>query len=97
MLTSGGVTPTSAVFEAPLAVAVTVTVVVAETVPAVAVKAAVAVPAATVTESGTLRNALLSETPTTTPPVGAALLRVTVQLVVAPDDTEVGLHARLLI
>ena len=67
-----------------------VTSAVADTVPAVAVKVAVVLPAATVTEAGTVRAALLSETETSRPPVGAALFRVTVQVVVAPDDTEAG-------
>ena len=55
MLTRAGLTLTEAVLDVPLAVAVTVTGVAAETVPAVAVKAAVELPARTVTESGTVR------------------------------------------
>ena len=86
-----------AVLEVPLAVAVTVTAVVVVTVPAVAVKAAVVAPAATVTEAGTVRAALLSETPTNRPPEGAALSRVIVQVEVVPDGTEVGVQASALI
>jgi hypothetical protein len=88
---------TEAVFDVPLAEADTVTVAVAVTVPAVAAKAAVALPAATVTERGTVRYVLLSETATTTPPVGATLLIVTVHVLEAPDGMEDGLHANPLI
>ena len=76
--------------DVPLAAAETVTVVSVETVPAVAVNAAVVPPAATVTEAGTLRKVLSSETETGRPPVGAALFRVTVQVAVAPDSTLAG-------
>jgi hypothetical protein len=81
---------TDAVVDAPFAVAVTVTGVVAETVPAVAVKAAVALAAATVTEAGTVRTALLPERATSSPPAGATLFRVKVQVVAAPDETVAG-------
>jgi hypothetical protein len=53
-------------------------------------------PAATVTEAGTVSEALLSERATTLPPVGAAWFRVTVQVVDAPEFTLVGLQARLV-
>jgi hypothetical protein len=65
------------------------------TVPAVAVKLAVVVPAATVTDAGTVRAALLEESPTDAPPVSAAEVNVTVQAEVAPDATELGAHDKL--
>ena len=49
-------------------------------VPAVAVKVAVVAAAATVTEAGTLSSALLLDSETDDPPVGAALESVTVQV-----------------
>ena len=49
-------------------------------VEAVAEKVAEVAPAATVTEAGTVSRALFLERETTAPPVGAALLRVTVQV-----------------
>ena len=49
-------------------------------VPAVAVKVAVVAPAATVTEAGTVNNALLLDSGTATPPDGAAPDKVTVQV-----------------
>jgi len=58
----------------------TMTFVVADTAPAEAAKVAVVLPAATVTEAGTVRAALLSEMATGSPPDGAALLRVRVHV-----------------
>ena len=58
--------------------------------PAVAVKFAVVAPAATVTDAGTVSAALFEESPTDKPPVGAACVRVAVQLEVPPDTTELG-------
>jgi hypothetical protein len=60
----------------------------------VALKPAVVAPAATVTEAGTVRIALLldSVTVTAAPPVGAALDRVTVQALVALDPRLAGAH-----
>jgi hypothetical protein len=94
--TISGVTVTEAVLEAPLLVAVTTTAVLEETAPAVARNKALVDPAATVTEAGTVSAALLSESATTRPPVGAAALRVTVQEVVPPVVTEVGAQDRVL-
>ena len=94
--TVSGVTVTEAVLEAPLLVAVTTTAVLEETAPAVARNTALVDPAATVTEAGTVSAALLSESATTRPPVGAAALRVTVQEVVPPAVTEVGAQESVL-
>ena len=78
------------VVEEPFAVAVIVTGVVAETLPAVAVNVAVLLPAATVTEAGTVSAVLVSEMETDKPPVGAALFNPRVQMVEAPEDTVAG-------
>jgi hypothetical protein len=66
----------------------------AVTDPAVAVKFAVVAPAATVTEAGVVRAALLSVIVTTEPPAGAARDRVTVQVELAPEATLAGEHRR---
>ncbi len=58
-----------------------------------ALKLTLVLPAATVAEAGTARTELLSDTETTTPPVGAALDIVTVQVLTPPDANVVGLHA----
>ncbi len=58
------------------------------TVEAVAVKVAVETPASTVTEAGVVMTALSSVRETISPPVGASLLRVTVQVAAAPDSRE---------
>ena len=49
--------------------------------------------AATVTEAGMVSAALLPDSATLVPPVGAAWFRVTVQVVEAPEFTLVGLQA----
>ncbi len=90
-------TVTEAVLELPFTLAVTVTAVLVVTVPAVAVKVAVRLPAATVTEVGTVRAELLSDTETLRAPEGAARVKVIVQVAVVPDTTEVGLQVSPLI
>jgi len=55
--------------------------------------AAAAAFAATVTEDGVVNNELLSDSVTVVPPVGAAELSVTVQVLVPLELTVVGLHA----
>jgi hypothetical protein len=87
-----GITVTDAVREFPLRVAVIVAVWLAPTVPAVAVKVAVVAPLATVSEAGTDRAALLSESVTAAPPDAAACDKVTVQVEVPPDVTVAGAH-----
>jgi len=65
--------------------------------PAVAVKVVEEAPAGTVTvAAGTGRSALLLLMPTPVPPEGAALLRVTVQVVAAALFNEVGAQERPL-
>jgi hypothetical protein len=63
--------------------------------PAVAVKLAAVAPAATVTEAGVVSRVLLSEMVTTVPPLGAAALSVTVQMLEAFEARLVGLQVRL--
>jgi len=59
----------------------------------VALKLAVVAPAATLTEAGVVNTVLLSERATLTPPVGAALVRVTVQLLEALGPRLLGVQA----
>ena len=56
----------------------------------VTVKVAVVAPAATVTLAGTVAAALLLDKLTVSPPVGAALPKVTVPVDEVPPVTEVG-------
>jgi hypothetical protein len=55
-------------------------------------KFAVVAPAATVTDAGTGSAVLFEERPTEAPPVNAARDRVTVQVVVPLEATELGEH-----
>ncbi|HYA45794.1 MAG TPA: hypothetical protein VED59_09305, partial [Acidimicrobiales bacterium] len=88
-----GDTCTKAVADLPFMVAVRVTVALAETVPAVVVKVPVDAPDETVTLAGTGRAVLLLDDRLTTNPLPvAALVSVTVQEVVCPDDTLDGEH-----
>jgi hypothetical protein len=80
----------------PLALAVTVPVELLEIVPAVAEKVAVVAPAATVTEAGAVSNALLDEMATRTPPAGATALVVAVQVLLAPEFSDVGAQANAI-
>ena len=64
-----------------------------EMLPAVALKVLVAEPAGTViVDTGTGSSALLLDRDTAVPLAGAALLRVTVHVVLAPELRLVGLH-----
>jgi len=63
------------------------------TEPALAEKVALVEPAGTVTEAGTVRAALLLLNDTTCPPVGAALVWLTVQVLDAPEFTVEGEQA----
>jgi hypothetical protein len=84
-------------WDPPLSVAVTATVSVVPpfggSVVAVAANVAVEDPAGTVTEAGTVNAALLAETDTVVPPVGAWTERVRVQVEDAPASSVVALHA----
>jgi FlaG/FlaF family flagellin (archaellin) len=63
------------------------------TVPAVAVKVVLVLPAGTVTLAGTVATAVLPLVRVTTaPPVGAAPLKVTVPVDVAPETTVDGFN-----
>lgn len=60
--------------------------------PAAAANEAEAAPLSTVTEAGTPRSALLLASDTTTLPAGAALLKVTVQLLAEFEISVLGLQ-----
>jgi hypothetical protein len=62
-------------------------------VPAVAVKVAVVEPGEIATEAGTVSNGVLLDKVTGRQPVGAGPLKVTVQVLMAPDVSEVGAQA----
>jgi len=85
-----GLTVNVAVWVPPLKVAEIVTDATLVTVVVVAVKVAVVAPAATVTLTGTVAAALLLDKLTDSPPVGAALPKVTVPVDEVPPVTEVG-------
>ena len=91
---AGAVIVMLAVAELPFKEAVMVADWLLEMVPAVAVKLPVLLEAATATEAGTAREELLLESATVVPPLGAALERVTVHELPAPDASVVGLQAR---
>ena len=65
-------------------------------VPAFAVNVALVAPAGTLTDAGTVSSALLLVSVITPPPVGAALLRVTVHVAAAPLLSDEGLQVTLL-
>jgi hypothetical protein len=75
-----------------LAVAVTVTAVVLETVPAVVEKVAVVAPPGTVTEAGKVKAGLLLDKLMDKPVTSAGLLNVTAQVEVSPDWKVDGLQ-----
>ena len=62
---------------------------------AVALKVAVVAPADTVTDAGTMSEALLLARITLDPPVGAVWVRVTVQVLTALCPRLVGLQAKV--
>ena len=72
--------------------AVTVAVWLLRMVPAVAVKVVLVDPEATVTDAGTVSEVVLLDKVTAAPPVPAAFDRVTVQLALPFELSEVGLH-----
>jgi small basic protein len=78
------------VADVPLSVAVMVALPLVVIVPAAAVKFAVVELAATMTEVGTVRAALLDESETVVLPLSAAFDNVTVQALFAPEVTIVG-------
>jgi hypothetical protein len=80
----------------PPAEALTDTLWLEPTATVVAVNEAVVAPAATVTEAGTVTAALPEVSVTLWPPVGAAVLRVTVPVDEVPPSTEVGLNVTVV-
>ncbi len=95
--TTGAFSVREKVRDVLLALAVTTAVVVEATAdPAVAVNVAELDPDETVTEDGTVRAALLSDTATDWPPLGAALSKVTVHVEDPGAVQDEGLQLRLL-
>lgn len=89
-----GETDRLTVLDVPLSAAVRVAVWPDTTVAAVAVNDAVLDPAGTVMDAGTTIAALLDESATVRPPVGAAADNATLQAVVDPDVRLVEPHCR---
>ena len=89
-----GATVSAAVRVTPAKTAEMVAEVEAVTEVVVIVKLALVAPAATVTLSGTVVAAELSESVTTAPPEGAAALKVTVPVEELPPTTLVGLRLK---
>ena len=81
-------------FELPFTDAVTIAISSVAIVPAVAVKLPVTAPAAIVTEAGTVKLALSSDTVTVAPPAGAPLVNVTVHVVAWPDPRLTGIQVK---
>src|SRR5512137_2743438 len=92
---AGAFTVSVAVRVTPPALAVRVAVVAVATEVVATVKVAVVAPARTVTDAGTVADALLEERVTARPPVGAAAERVTVPVEDDPPVTEAGLTETL--
>src|SRR5262249_8502240 len=92
-LRTGATTVSGALAAVPAALADSVTAVSAATAEVVDANPALVAPAATVTEAGTLTAALPLESDTGSPPVGAALFKVTVQALDVPPGTLAGLQA----
>jgi hypothetical protein len=82
----------AAVLDTPLRVAVSVALCVLVMVPAVALNVVEVDAAGTVTEVGAVSRVLLSDSVTTVPPVGAAELMVTVQVLATPEVNVVGVQ-----
>ena len=93
---AAGFTVSAAVLVTPTKTAEMVAEVEAVTEVVVTVKLALLAPAGTVTLAGTVAAVELSESDTTAPPVGAALVRVNVPCDVAPPVTLVGFSASVL-
>jgi hypothetical protein len=88
---AGGVTVSATVLLTPLYVPVIVAETEEVTDLVVTVKVAVVAPAATVTETGTVAEALLLESATLAPPEGAVPFKVTVPVAEVPPVTLEGL------
>ena len=93
MFAPGGFTVSTAVRVTPARTAEMVVAVEAVTEAVVAVKVALLAPAATVTLAGTVAAAASLESDTTAPPVGAALVKVTLPCDVPPPVTLPGFSA----
>jgi hypothetical protein len=93
---SGAFSVSTAVLDELLKLAVTVAELSLVSEPAAAAKLAEVDDAGTVTDAGTVSRLLFEAKVTTAPAAGAALLRTTVQLAVAPEVSAVGAHCRLV-
>ena len=91
----GGFSVSAAVRVTPAKAAVIVAVVAAVTAVVGAVNEALVAPAATVTVAGTLAAAALLDSDITSPPVGAALVSVTVPVEAVPPVKLVGLSVKV--
>lgn len=94
-LVLGGFTVSAAVLVTPAKTAEMVAAVEAVTEVVVTVKLALVAPAGTVTLAGTVAAVELSESITSTPPLGAALVNITVPCDVAPPVKLLGFSARV--
>lgn len=94
-LAPGGFTVSAAVLVTPTKTAEIVTGVKAVTGVVVTVKLALVAPAGTVTLAGTVAALELSESVTSAPPLGAALVKVTVPCELAPPVTLARFSARV--
>jgi len=92
----GGLTVSVAVLVTPARTAEIVAAVGVAGAAVVTVKVALVAPAGTVTLAGTVAAAALLDSDTTAPPLGAALVRVTLPCELPPPVTLVGLSVRLL-
>ena len=92
----GGLTVSVAVLVTPASDAEMVAVVAVAGALVATVKVALVAPAGTVTLAGTLAAAALLDKATTAPPLGAALVKVTVPCEAAPPVTLAGLSTRLV-
>lgn len=91
-INAGATRLSAAVWEELPRVAVIVALWLLVIVPRDAVNVEEVLPAATVTDAGTVSDALLLEMVTALPPVGAAWLKVIVQVLEEPEFTLVGLQ-----
>jgi hypothetical protein len=93
---SGSKTFKFRVMETPFNVAVTLRVIGTDVTVVPTLKVAVVAPFGTVTLAGVIKAALLSESVTTLPAVGAKVLSVTVPVALFPEITPLGLNVKFV-
>jgi len=96
VITVGATSETTAVWDVPLKLAVTLAVWSVVMVPAEAVKLAEVAPETTVTDEGTLKAPTLLDRDTAAPPAPAAFDRLTVQVEAPPDVRLLGAQLNAL-